>query len=174
MRGFAIRLETAGLSREPRNVAQIVKDGLQNLITANCFAYEQDPQLPSIYDAGIVYRREPPGHEQFLDVTGVLRRGHGDCEDLACAVVAWRRVRLAEFARPRVSWKRLGPANWLYHITVLRGDGRTVEDPSELLGMRNEPGTWRRHGQRWIYELKPGRRGIIPRPAPILKKDDYQ
>lgn len=167
MRGFAVHLETPGLGEQPRSVARIVNEGLQDLITVNSLAYERDPKLPGIYEAGVVYRREAPGHEQFCDVHAVLNRGYGDCEDLSAAVVSWRRVRLGEFARPRVTWKRMSAGRWLFHITVLRGDGKTVEDPSALLGMRDEPGDWRLRGALWIYELKPGRRGVVPRPVPI-------
>ena len=135
----------------------------------NLFAYQADPTLPSIYDAGIVYRREPPGYEQFCDVATLLRRGWGDCEDLACAIAAWRVARTGELARPCVTWQPVTPEHWQYHITVLRADG-TREDPSARLGMNNEPGLWVARDPLWNYELFPGRRGLVPEPLPIERR----
>lgn len=168
-RGFTIRLEATGFGRDPRYYAEFVRNGLRNLTMANVWAYEQNPRLPSVYDAGVEYRREPPGNEQFKDVVSVLRDGHGDCEDLACAVAAWRVVRRGELAQPNVNWKPLGPRNWLYHITVQR-PGLPDEDPSKLLGMGNEPGEYVQRGRLWVYELFPGRRGVVPKPVPVVER----
>jgi hypothetical protein len=169
MRGFTIRLETAGFGKDPEEYAEFVRNGLRNLIMANTWAYRHDLTLPSVYAAGVEYRREPPGHEQFCDVTAVLSRGFGDCEDLACAVAAWRVVRTGENARPNITWKPLSPRHWLYHITVLRGDG-SREDPSLALGMGNEPGEWRQRGRMWVYELFSGRRGVVPPSVPVIER----
>ena len=119
MRGFTIRLEAPGFGRNPAAFAEFVRNGLRNLTMANLYAYRSDPLLPSVYEAGVVYRREPPGNEQFKDVHAVLQDGHGDCEDLACAVAAFRTVRTGEACTPTITWKPLGPNGWLYHITVL-------------------------------------------------------
>lgn len=171
MRGFSIRLETQGFGREPAEMAEFVRNGLANLIMANRWAYRHDSSLPSIYQAGVVYRREPPGHEQFCDVARVLRRGHGDCEDLSCAVAAWRVERTGELCKPRITWKPLDASGrrWLYHITVSRADG-SVEDPSRELGMNHEPGEWVQRGKMWVYELFPGRSGLVPEPAPVIER----
>lgn len=168
MRGFTIRLEVPGFGRDPGAYAEFVRNGLENLSMANLYAYRSNPTLPSIYDAGVVYRREPPGNEQFKDVHAILADGHGDCEDLACAVAAWRTVRTHEHCVPTVTWKRRGPNSWLYHITVLRADG-TREDPSRVLGMNREPGEWRQEGALWVYRFFPGRRGLAPKPVPVRK-----
>lgn len=169
MQGFSIRLETTGFGADPREYAEFVRNGLRDLIMANLWTYRHDLTLPSIYDAGVVYRREPPGYEQFCDVRTVLRRGYGDCEDLSVCVAAWRVVRTGEFAQPRITWAAIGPSHWLYHITVLRASGE-VEDPSALLGMGHEPGAWVRRGSLWIYELSPGRVGLIPEPLPVIER----
>lgn len=171
MAGFTIRLETAGFGRDPRTYAEFVRNGLENLIMANTWAYRNNPSLPSVYDAGVVYRREPRGHEQFADISTVLRRGHGDCEDLATAVAAWRVVRTGEAARPDLRWTPLNDRGaWLYHITVARADG-SEEDPSKLLGMGKEPGRWVQRGKLWVYELFPGRTGFVPAPLPVIERN---
>lgn len=170
MRGFAIRLETPGFGRDPAVYAEFVRNGLRNLSMANLHAYQSDPKLPSIYDAGVEYRREPPGNEQFKDVVSVLRDRHGDCEDLACAVAAWRTVRTGELCFPTITWKQRGPNSWLYHITVTRADG-TREDPSKLRGMNREPGAWHQVGAFWIYKMFPGRHGVTPQPVPVRTKE---
>jgi len=169
VRGIAIHLETGGFGSDPRVYAQFVRNALRDLIMVNVFAYQSDPTLPSIYDAGLVYRREPPGYEQFCDVATILRRGWFDCEDGSCAVASWRVVRTGELARPCITWKALSPSHWLYHITVLRADG-SREDPSALRGMRDEPGEWVRRGQLWVYELFSGRRGFVPEPVPVIER----
>lgn len=90
-------------------------------------------KAPSLYDAGIVYRAEPPGVEELVDIPALLRRGHGDCMQL----VAWRVAELREqgerasvaLTRPKRSHNRR-----YFHVVVRRANGKT-EDPSRLLGM---------------------------------------
>jgi len=167
MRGFTIRLETPGFGSDPEQYSEFVRNGLRDLTMANVWAYEHDPHLASLKEAGVEYRREPPGNEQFKDVVAVLRDGYGDCEDLACAQAAWRTVRTGELCSPFITWKALGAGRWLYHITVLRADG-TREDPSRELGMNHEPGEWKLRGALWVYEMLPGRHGVTPKPVPAL------
>jgi len=151
---------------------------------ANVHAYRSDPLLPGIYEAGVEYRREPPGNEQFKDVCAVLHDGYGDCEDLSCAVAAWRTVRNNELCTPVITWqpvRNAPPGHWLYHITVMRADG-TREDPSRETGMNHEPGEWKREpnagrvpdyvGDLWVYELFPGGHGVIPAPVPVRSKEE--
>lgn len=85
---------------------------------------------PSLYDSGVRYEREPPGHERWLTIPELYDAGVGDCEDLACARAAELRLD-GEPARVIVSQTPRGS----YHARVLRGDG-TVEDPSLLLLQR--------------------------------------
>ena len=94
------------------------------------------PQTPTLYAAGVRYRAEPPGQEEWLDVPHALAAGHRgaplDCEDLA----AWRVAELRNAgidARPIFRARRL-PGKWVYHILVGLPDG-TTEDPSRRLGM---------------------------------------
>lgn len=81
------------------------------------------PELPDVYTSGVRYRREPRGLEEWLLPSEVVRRGVGDCEDLAtylAASVGGRAVPV------RVS------SGW--HVVTQYPTGR-FEDPSRLLGM---------------------------------------
>lgn len=89
--------------------------------------------LPDLRLSGVRYRQEPYGREEWDNVLTLLRRGWGDCEDLA----AWRAAEVqlqggkAELAvRP----SRSGiPGR--YHAVVWRPDLKKFEDPSEWQGM---------------------------------------
>jgi hypothetical protein len=85
--------------------------------------------LPPIYASGVRYMRADP-HERWQTPMETLRRGGGDCEDLAM----WRAAELrVNGERARVVWRRTGPR--VLHAVVQRGHGR-IEDPSRRLGMR--------------------------------------
>ncbi len=78
---------------------------------------------PPLYASGVRYRREHPGDEEWLTIPEVLKRGHGDCEDLA----TWRAAETGGVAVPlrtRSGW----------HIVTRLPNG-TWEDPSRVLGM---------------------------------------
>lgn len=94
--------------------------------------YRQNPKLPSVYDAGVKYRRERGEH--WRHVQDVLGAGWGDCEDLATARAGELRARGGD-PRAKVVIRRTGPK--MTHAIVQRGDG-TTEDPSRRLGMGKE------------------------------------
>ncbi len=48
------------------------------------------PETPTLYTSGVRYEAEPIGREDWQDVLTTLRRGNGDCEDLA----SWRAAEL--------------------------------------------------------------------------------
>lgn len=84
--------------------------------------------LPSLYESGVTYRREPRGRERWQLAPDTLRFGVGDCEDLA----TWRAAELrldGVHAWPYVY--RAGPRT--LHVVVRTADG--IEDPSRVLGM---------------------------------------
>lgn len=84
--------------------------------------------LPPLYRSGVRYRQER-GTEDWNTAPVVLKRGYGDCEDLA----AWRAAELRVMGIPAHGIvKRTGPK--MFHALVLWPDGR-VEDPSKILGM---------------------------------------
>ncbi len=124
---------TAGLpiASDPAAV-EAAASGLVNLNLALMRrAREQGRQAPPLYKAGVRYRREPPGQETWDSWDRVLRRGYGDCEDLA----AWRAAELRFHGidpKARVAIIRTGPK--LMHAVVRRGNGQ-LEDPSRRLGM---------------------------------------
>lgn len=91
--------------------------------------------LPPLFEAGVVYRREPRGREQWLHAAQLVRRGFGDCEDLACYRAADLRVYESEPARVRV----LRTGRKTLHAVVERADG-SIEDVARALGMGESDG----------------------------------
>lgn len=77
------------------------------------------------------WKPEPPGDEHFDLPQTVLRRGWGDCDDLAPYYAASLR---ASGADPEASAmvRPSGPGKW--HAVVQRSNGR-IEDPSRMAGM---------------------------------------
>lgn len=90
------------------------------------------PTAAAAIKAGKVrWAPEPPGDEHFDLPTTVLKRGAGDCDDLApwhCA--ALRASGTDPGARAIV--RKSGPNRW--HAIVQRSDG-SIEDPSRAAGM---------------------------------------
>lgn len=80
---------------------------------------------------GIRWRPEPPGGEHFDNAKLVLRRGWGDCDDLAPYHAASLR-HSGEDPGARAIVYRSGPKRW--HAVVRRGDG-SIDDPSKRAGM---------------------------------------
>jgi hypothetical protein len=77
------------------------------------------------------WRPEPPGDEHFDLPTEVMRRGHGDCDDLApWHAASLRASGIDRGARAVV--RKSGPMRW--HAVVERSDG-TTDDPSRSAGM---------------------------------------
>ena len=87
--------------------------------------------VPRLMRSGVRYRREPrPVVERFQRIPEILRRGYGDCEDLA----SWRCAELRFFdGVAAVPWI-LNPRPRLFHVVVRLPSGR-IEDPSAALGM---------------------------------------
>lgn len=89
--------------------------------------------VPSVYDAGVKYTREPRGCEIWRTIAVLYRIGRGDCEDIASALAAWLCVVQGEAARP--FWRVFKTsAGRLYHILTRRASGR-IEDACRALGM---------------------------------------
>ncbi len=121
-----------GLPASPR----VLAGALTGLVKANKImmraAQTRGQRVPRLYKSGVRYRRERPGYEKWDTWDRVLRRGYGDCEDLA----AWRVAELhlsGQDPGARAIVKRTGRRT--LHALVRRGDG-TLEDPSQRLGMR--------------------------------------
>lgn len=90
------------------------------------------PQAASVIRAGRVrWKPEPIGDEHFDLPTTVIKRGWGDCDDLA----PWHAGGLrASGTDPgaRAIVRKSGPNRW--HAIVQRSDG-SIEDPSRAAGM---------------------------------------
>ncbi len=107
----------------------------EGLVQLNQFymehALDNGIELPSLYESGIVYRREPKGREWWeaaVDILGLVDTREGDCEDLSAYRVAELRTYDGEDARLRVVRTSRGT----FHAVVERGDGQ-IEDPSRIL-----------------------------------------
>lgn len=113
--------------RFPAN-ATVITAALSGLVEIN-LALLADPrvQLAPLYSSGIVYRREPPGEDDWLNVIELYRNGFGDCEDLACA-------RASELIRAGVDCRAIAyhTRGRKYHAVVEYADG-TIEDPSRII-----------------------------------------
>jgi hypothetical protein len=145
----------------------------------NALLLRQRPELPLLYDSGVVYRREK--NEVWCDYLNLLAQGHEDCDALSAARAGellargWkalapgepgyrtarrtrpRSIRAEVFLRTRVRPGRVG----VYHcVTRYRLGGRWREDdPSARLGMyagRIDPAVQHRWKQA----------GVTPRHEP--------
>lgn len=107
--------------------------------------------VPGLYHSGVVYRPEPPGREQWLPVTDVYARGHGDCEDIAAIRIAEDRVSGADpGARPLI----VKTGRNRYHAQVLHSDG-SVEDPTKILKALEKRRRGPRRRKKEVVETMP-------------------
>lgn len=106
--------------------------------------------VPIFKDAkdAVRWKPEPPGDEHFDHAAMVLKRGWGDCDDLA----PWHAASLRATGKDRGAKaivKQSGPKRW--HALVQRSDG-SIEDPSRAAGMRG-PGSAEISGLAPMTEL---------------------
>ena len=160
--------------RKSRTFGIVIRIVLEALVKVNQ-AFLRTHNVPSLYKAGVRYGEEPPGDlvftaagsgpveknfskhingqvEEFADISTIIHRGWGDCDDLA----PWRCAELREAgekAKIRIQWKTT-KAGKLFHIVVRRADG-TVEDPSAVLGMGGI-NNWK-HPRRYKAEFGTGK-----------------
>ncbi len=91
-------------------------------------------KAPKLYDSGIKYVEEELGKDQWQDIPETVKRGSGDCEDLASYRVSELRA-AGEAANHAIEHRYNADEDIvLYHILVRRADG-SIEDPSCKLGM---------------------------------------
>lgn len=110
---------------------------LDCLIAIDTTYLRHHPQTPLLYASGVRYQDEPIGAEFWRDIPTVLRYGEGDCEDLACWLIAEKRVRFGLPARPIILPQLKPNGRYLYHIKVASPDvPGGVDDPSRRLGMK--------------------------------------
>ena len=125
------------------------------LARENAIILRSRPDLPRLYDAGVVYRRERD--ETWCDYLNLLAEGHEDCDGLAAAragellAVGWRALRQGDGGY--VDARRRRPATIPAEVLLLTtSDGRSPgqyhcivryrvgrrwyrDDPSARLGM---------------------------------------
>jgi transglutaminase-like putative cysteine protease len=117
--------------------AQSVNDlayAITRLVAENLEIFDSKNQAIDILDLpNVVYRKEPFGQNEFLNVKDIIARGYGDCEDLAAALVAYF-MYIGYEARPAL--KKVGYR--AYHVLVdVNYDGKWERlDPSKIKGMR--------------------------------------
>lgn len=133
---WLVRSKVLGLAIRPLLEAQVLNDMLY-------LSLHKD--VKPLYTSGVRYEEEPhwtfQGEpvEEFATVPVVLKRGWGDCDDLAPWRCAELRLRHRENAKIRIQWQRQQLPNGqlgrkYFHIVVRRADG-SIEDPSLKLGM---------------------------------------
>lgn len=112
--------------------AKVLRLAVEFLTQMNEAWIEEFGPVP-LYSSGVYYEPEN-GVEIWPDIGRCLKRGFGDCEDLAC----WRAAMLrhaGEKASPELLGHPRGDGGVEYHVVVRRGDG-SIEDPSLLLGRK--------------------------------------
>lgn len=134
-------------SDDPKHIAfsqKVLEAGVMGLMLMDCTWLQFYPQTPRLYESGVIYK--PEKHvvgfmgrvieygEEWQTIPFVLKRGVGDCEDLASWRAAELRVRDGIAAKPCVKIRKLPSGSWRAHVIVKYPDGKT-EDPSAKLGM---------------------------------------
>lgn len=125
--GFVLVTRVGCATRDPRVLGILAMFFLRAVVASNRVlireAKRRGKKFPLLYKSGVEYQREPwTDHEEFADMATVLRRGWGDCDDLA----AWRAAELQEMgeeADVHIYWR---PRNrktgqLTMHVEVRRG-----------------------------------------------------
>ncbi len=125
--------------RQPKLIAHAARKHLHGVVATNRWllrmAKRRGKPFPSIYRSDVVFQREPNAgkYERFDNLLTTIKRGWGDCDDLA----AWRVAELREQGEPanfKIYWRLKNGRPKLFHVQVRRADG-SVEDPARALGM---------------------------------------
>jgi hypothetical protein len=125
-----IRIPVATIGGSDKALRLALRACLAALTALNDLYLRANPRTPALYGSGVRYQTEAPGRDDWDVIPLVLKRGWGDCEDLA----AWRCAELRAAGVAAVcDARRTGPETW--HAFVRLPDG-TVDDPSLRLGMR--------------------------------------
>jgi hypothetical protein len=114
------------------NNAKALRALLDCLIDLDSICLEAFPELPKLYESGVIYRLMPS--EAAWDTQPVmLERGHTDCKSLVAARIA----ELRRAGRVAIPVFRNITDGWgtMFHILILHGTGQW-ECPSRILGMQ--------------------------------------
>lgn len=107
---------------------------LEALVRQNLWQHDELARagrvVPPLYQAPVVYRRDPPGKEWFRSMARVYSTGWGDCDDLAA-------IRAAEIRRKGGNaWacvRRTPNPNTLHAVVTDGPAGTIIEDPCAIL-----------------------------------------
>jgi hypothetical protein len=126
----------SGVMTRPKLAAGVVRLYLRALVVSNAYWLKKNPNAPLLYKSGVRYAPEPNAgkYEEFASAETCLKRGWGDCDDLAAWRAAEIRVREGRPANILVYWRKRDNRT-VWHVQVKRTDTGEVEDPSRLLGM---------------------------------------
>ena len=121
----------------PASVA-VIEAALEGLVGANMVLIAEGLVPLSPVDAGVRYKKEPSGFEEWNIATKVVKLGHGDCEDLA----AWEcaGIRMTQDPGAMVIIEPVGTSS-NYHATVLLSSGQRIDVCRELGMGAHPPGT---------------------------------
>ncbi len=115
---------------------------LDSLVSIAVIYFRTHPAAPRLYGGKFRYIREDPtsrddqiGPEDWQSPAETIKRGGGDCEDLA----AYRVGELIVFEKipafAQFFWKDRPDNGSTYHIVVQHKASGKIEDPSKQLGM---------------------------------------
>lgn len=137
---WSARLTFRGIDTHASEGVPIFEALAEALVLDNEAYLRHHPDTPPLYAAGVFYREEQLGVENWNPIEAVLEAGHGDCEDLACWLCAEYRVQgipAVVRATPQPDARNDGTL-WHFWVEVQEptSDRYTREDPSSRLGMK--------------------------------------
>ena len=91
---------------------------MEALVRANQEELKAKPQIPLLYESGVVYQEEPKGHEDWADIPTIMRLRWGDCEDLAGWLCAELRQVWGIPCRPFLRFRKRS-GNFHYHALLI-------------------------------------------------------
>lgn len=110
---------------------EAIRAALEGLCALNFQLMRQARELgggfPPLYEAGVVYRKERRGFEDWQNAIELLRAGRGDCEELT----GYRVAELRDEGEPAMPFIDVTPRG-SFHALVERASGE-LEDPSRNL-----------------------------------------
>lgn len=92
---------------------------MEALVRANQEELKAHPQIPLLYESGVVYKEEPKGHEDWADIPTVIAQKWGDCEDLAGWMCAELREVWGVPCRPFLRFRKKDGAFHYHAILIL-------------------------------------------------------
>lgn len=114
---------------------RLIEAALEGLVQVNRVLIETGVVPPSPLDAGVRYKRERSGLEEWDNALTCIKRGWGDCEDLN----GWECARINIDEDPEAICQLLQTGRKMFHCIILMSDG-TLRDICPDLGMK-VPGT---------------------------------